>query len=235
MYRRDYLVRMIEQMTEAMGQLMGLKRERKREEAGQTIDELFSRLFRLNSKLVNSLSEQDLIRLLSTNGVPETEKLKIVAALLQEEADLLEDEAKERIGEAHEPPPEIYRKRLRALGLYLYADFYGADTQYINQHEAIAKLLVQLQSYELPSSTKLQLWNYFESSGHYARAEDTLFELLETEDDELIERGVQFYNRLLEKTDAELAAGHLPREEVEAGLEQLRTMQRQEAKAAELD
>ncbi|MFL5697429.1 MAG: DUF6483 family protein, partial [Ktedonobacteraceae bacterium] len=81
---------------------------------------------------------------------------------------------------------------------------------------------------ELPLKTKIKIFRYFEKMGSYARAEDVLFEMVEGEekekepaDNEVIEQGIAFYNRLLKKSDTDLKAGNLSREEVEEGLAQL--------------
>ncbi|HEV2660598.1 MAG TPA: DUF6483 family protein, partial [Ktedonobacteraceae bacterium] len=68
-----------------------------------------------------------------------------------------------------------------------------------------------------------KLFAYYELSGQYARAEDTLFDLLETGNNrEMVESGRAFYTRLLAKSDADLQAGNLARDEVDEGLAQLK-------------
>ncbi|HEY4389095.1 MAG TPA: DUF6483 family protein, partial [Ktedonobacteraceae bacterium] len=80
-----------------------------------------------------------------------------------------------------------------------------------------------LADYELPASTQTLLFRYYEYSGQYARAEDTLFGLLETApvSQDLYAQGLAFYQRLQQKSSQDLVAGNFSREEVEEGLSEL--------------
>jgi hypothetical protein len=61
-------------------------------------------------------------------------------------------------------------------------------------------------------------------SGEYAKAEDVLFDALDCFplDPAVVERGLTMYEQLATLNDSDLAAGNLPREEVAAGLAELR-------------
>lgn len=85
MFRRDYIVRMIEDMTAMIAKVLTLKQERKTTEALWEIDELLNRHFPLNSRLLNSLSVEDVIDMFRFGGVVESDKLQAVAKLLKEE------------------------------------------------------------------------------------------------------------------------------------------------------
>ena len=89
MYQRDYLMRLLEEMTTVLGRVMGMRQQNKITEALWEIDELLQRLFRLNGKLIGTLSPKDLIQMCTFNGVLETEKLQAIAVLLKEQALLL--------------------------------------------------------------------------------------------------------------------------------------------------
>ena len=83
-----------------------------------------------------------------------------------------------------------------------------------------------MDDYELPITTRTLLFAYYEQRGNYARAEDTLFDLLETDNEvrqtsSLRRRGQAFYTRLRTKSDADLLNGNFSREEVEEGIIQL--------------
>ncbi len=88
MFQRDYFMRMIEQMTEAVGQIMNLRQSRKHEEALLFIDELLDKRFRLSSKLIRSLSDEDLMKVMTTNGILEADHLQAIAILMKQEAEL---------------------------------------------------------------------------------------------------------------------------------------------------
>ncbi|WJH34043.1 hypothetical protein N6H14_29450 [Paenibacillus sp. CC-CFT747] len=85
MYQRDYILRMIEQITTAIATISGLRKEQKQQQAFDLLEELLNRHFRLNSKLLTSLSERDIIGILQKDGVVESEKVLILAAMLKEE------------------------------------------------------------------------------------------------------------------------------------------------------
>ena len=87
-------------------------------------------------------------------------------------------------------------------------------------------LLYKLSNYDLPGRTKTLLFRYFEQTGSFANAENTLYELLDAdpEDREILESGKAFYRRLLHQSDAVLVAGGLTRDEVEDGLMKLMRM-----------
>ena len=82
----------------------------------------------------------------------------------------------------------------------------------------------KLEEFELPFSLKSRLFRYFELTGSYNKAENTLLEMVESDEpnaQEMIEPGRAFYQRLLKKQDADLQAGGLTRQKVEEGLENL--------------
>jgi tetratricopeptide (TPR) repeat protein len=213
MYRRDYLLRLMEQMNEAAGTMLGLKRQGKPLEALQTAEEMWKRLLGMNAKLFHSLPEEEIVSLLTHQGIVQTEKLLIAARLLKEEGD-----AYETLGE-NEP---AYRRRLKALQLMLAADHYGAGTEWIDYPAELDDVLANLRGYRLPPGTLRRLWHYLEQRGRYAAAEDRLYELLEAEP-EAAGEGVKFYERLLGLEDSRLEAGNLPREEVLDGMRLLQS------------
>lgn len=216
-------MRLIEQFSRTLGELTGLKQQQKPQQALAAIDELLQGLMRLNSRTIDALSEQDLLALMSTNGMIESEKLLIVARLLKEEGDIYAAQGDSQASG---------RRHLKALNLFLAAARTGADTKLVDYHAEIDELTERLRGFELPVATQRELWRYFEAAGRYADAEDVLFELLDAEADErLIAEGLQFYERLLAKDDAELAAGRLPRDEIGDAVEQLQAM-RHEATGA---
>jgi hypothetical protein len=222
MYQRDYILRLIEQMASGLSVIMGLRREQKPEQAIAAVDELLNRLFRLNSRLANTLSEKDLIAMFTFNGEPETEKLVMLATLIREEADIF--------GEMEEPDP-AYSRYLRSLRLLLAVREHGGEmtTEMLEQIDAS---LEGLRTYRLPVDTQARLFGFWEQAVRYDRAEDALFELLEMspEDGQAIEIGMAFYKRLLELPAEKLEAGGLPHDEVLAGLSEVERMKKEDLK-----
>ena len=210
MFRRDYIVRMIEDMTAMVAKVLTLKQERKTTEALWEVDELLNRHFRLNSRLLNSLSVEDIIDMFRFGGVIESDKLQGVAKLLKEEGSIYAVS-----GDKDAP---LFRG-MRALHLYLYADLHGADRELLNMTQDIDELLLEVKDYRLPSKTERLLMTYMESLGRYSKAEDSLYRLWE-QGENVIEEGEALYTRLLLKSPADLEQGLLPLEEVEQGLQE---------------
>jgi hypothetical protein len=61
------------------------------------------------------------------------------------------------------------------------------------------------------------LLGYYEARGMLDRAEDVLYEWLDTKDPAAPEEGLAFYGRLCTKSDDDLTSGGLSRDEVEQG------------------
>lgn len=207
MFRRDYIVRMIEDMTAMVAKVLTLKQERKTTEALWEVDELLGRHFRLNSRLLNSLSVEDTIDMFRLGGVIESDKLQGVAKLLKEEGSIYAV-----IGNQN---AALFRS-MRALHLYLYADLHGADRELLHMTEEIDDLLQELEPYRLPIKTERLYLAYMESVGRYSKAEDSLYRLWEQGED-VVEEGAALYERLLLKSPEDLEQGLLPLDEVEQG------------------
>lgn len=208
MFQRDYFMRMIEQMTEAVGQILNLRRERKHEEALLVIDDLLDKRFRLSSKLIRSLSDEDLMKVMTTNGMLETDHLQAIAILMKQEAELQDELGREDEG---------FAAYIKSLHLFLRLSIVRAEPTIVEPREQVGELLEQLRPYELPTQTKRLLMEWYEAEGRYDLAENVMHELLE--DNALwAAEAADIYRRMLLQTDERLVAGGLPREEIEQGL-----------------
>jgi len=220
MFQRDYMMRMIQQMTEALAQVMGMRQRKEHQEALKLIDDLLDRKLRLKSSLVHALSEEDMIRLLTTNGVADTVSLQAIARLLKEEGDILTEQGEETVGHA---------RRVKSLTLNLRLALMGAEPAIADPDEEAEHLVRLLAAYELPVGVKRLLAFWHEERGRYDQAENWLHEWLEDVEgapeqytdgvvEEAVEQAAAFYRRLLALPDDRLTAGGLPRHEVESGL-----------------
>jgi hypothetical protein len=114
--------------------------------------------------------------------------------------------------------------RLHALDLFLEVhDAYDAP-ELAERRAAMERMINRLEEYRLPPDALQRLLPYYERAGRYADAEDVLYELLaetraqgEAAFRSAADAGDALYRRLLARTDAQLEAGGLPREEVEEG------------------
>lgn len=211
MFQRDYFMRMIAQMTEAIGQMMSLRKEHKQAEALLVLDELLEKHFRLSSKLVRSLSDEDLIKVVSRNGLADAEQLQAIAMLLRQEGLLLGDLGRES---------ESFASRARSLRLFIRVSLLNADMELGNPDKYIAELLDALSPYELPLSVKRLLLEWHEANGRYDQVENVMHELLEASAMPSADAAA-IYRRLLRLGDRELEKGGLPRDEVKQGLADL--------------
>src|SRR5208282_6806370 len=110
-------------------------------------------------------------------------------------------------------------------GLHLLLDTFGRNeiTERPDFVPTVEAFLTGLRDAPLPLPTGAMLMHHYERTGEFAKAEDALFAMADVAPDnaELLEFGRQFYQRLLRKSDDSLAAGNLPRAEVQAGLAEL--------------
>lgn len=212
MFRSDYIVRMIEDMTQMIAKVLTLKQERKTTEALWEIDELLNRHFRLNSRLLNSLSVEDIIELFRIGGGLEVDKLQGVARMLQEEAGIYIEKNDDYA---------VISRLMKALHLYLYAYLHGADRKLIHINQEIDKVLAAVEAYRLPTKTEYLLLPYLESAGRYGKAEDSLYRLVDHGED-VAREGNALYQRLITLDPEVLERGNLPLVEVEQGQEEWR-------------
>ncbi|MGG6313948.1 DUF6483 family protein [Paenibacillus macerans] len=211
MLRRDYLVRMIEDMTAILGKVFMLKQQKKVIEALWELDELYKGQFRLNSQLLGSLSAENIVRIFQSGGELEADKLQSLARLLKEEGDLHASSGQLDEGAA---------RRIKSLHLFLTAVQHGADRSLWDAAKAITELQELLKEYRLPPDTVRLVLRYEESEDRFDQAENALYRLLQ-EQQMSRDEAESFYHRLLALAPDRLAAGGLPLEEVEEGLADL--------------
>ncbi|RED56481.1 DUF6483 family protein [Cohnella phaseoli] len=210
MFERDYLIRLLTQAGLVLGKAMGLRQQQKQKEALDLIDEFLGRELRLRSRLAMGLSDEDLLSMLSVTGSPNAESVAVVAALLQQEADLLHD-----LGETGESVPR-YAKALR-LSLYMLR--HGMEVEGWDVRARVLELQKALEPYEPDTETMRAIWQWHEAEGRLADAENTLYELADKQAVTKAE-GDEFYERMAACDDGALKAGELTREELEEGRRQ---------------
>jgi tetratricopeptide (TPR) repeat protein len=216
MFQRDYILRMIEQMTEMIASISGLKKQHKQELAFDQIDDLLGRYFRMNSQLLNTLSEKDLLAMLTVGTYLDPERVLVLARVLREEAGLYDSMGK---------PDESYSRLVKALQLTMAASEEEPRLR-MAMISLTEELRESLKGYRLPQALLLRLTQHYERAGQFDKAEDQLFEALDDAPDGEMREGVVaagrgLYQRLLELGDDTLEAGGLPRGEISEGLKEL--------------
>jgi tetratricopeptide (TPR) repeat protein len=216
MIRRDYLLRMIEEMIQALARIASLTRAKQHGEATAVLDQEFQKLIGSGAEAVATLSETELMaRLLSGESTQIVrEKSLLLVALLKE------------AGAVHAALNRTEESRacyLKALNLLLQARLLeDAGAELPGYVPKIEDLRLALKD-SFPSNTRAALMQHYERLGDFADAEDQLFEILglEANAPHVLNWGRAFYERLLRLSDGALVAGNLPRSEVEASLAEL--------------
>jgi len=217
MINRDYILRLAEQVGREIAIILRLRKRDQYEEALIIIDDLLFHKVGLTSGFINSISEEMLVRALSPVGKLNVETALWIASLLKAEGETYEAKGESKAS---------YYRYMKALYLFIETlrhEHFPEDTSF---YLDIKELISKLAAYEIPVMLQTQLFYYYECVGMYAQAEDILFEQLETDPpaQEMIEQGRAFYGRLLQKSDFDLQAGNLSREEVHEGLIQLQNI-----------
>jgi uncharacterized protein DUF6483 len=218
MIRRDYLLRMIQELTQALARILFLKRAGEYSKALDEIQRILTRFWNLTPDQIQGFSLQQWIEQCRQEEGPMGEKLIALAHLFNEQAEL---------HARAENEPQRQRSLALALGLYLEAVTHHGTIISVDLLGKIKRLVKLTAGERLPAEVLKRLLSYYESRGRLDKAEDALFDWLETRDPNAPEGGLAFYQRAAAKSDHELEQSGLPRDEVEQGrLEWLELMEK---------
>jgi uncharacterized protein DUF6483 len=214
MSQRDYILRIAQEFGSALAQVLYNRQIKDYAAAHKLIDEQSKQVFGMGIGFMRSVPEETLLSMLTSFDTLDAEKCWLLAILLKAEGDIYEDQ-----GNAS----ESYYSYVRSLNLFLEVLLLGTTSSDRSIAPEIDDLLSRLSDYDLPIRSKLLLFRYFDHVHEYARAEELLFEMLETSgsDVDILEYGTSFYQKLLNKSDATLSAVHFSREKAIEGLSQL--------------
>ncbi|HLX58160.1 MAG TPA: DUF6483 family protein [Ktedonobacteraceae bacterium] len=214
MSQSDYILRIAEEVGRALAQVLYQKQREDYPGALTFIDEQYKQMLGMGAGFIHSASEETLLSMLTSLGELNTEKCWLLATLLKAEGEIYELQENEN---------DSYYSYLKALNVFLEVLLIDNALNQVAPVAEIEGLTYKLADYDLPPRTQEMLFRYFERTGRFARAEDTLYEMLEADpgNHEVVGHGITFYQRLLRKSDAALYAGNLNRDEVEDGLSKL--------------
>jgi hypothetical protein len=198
MFTEDYVLRQIRMATAVLAHIIGLKKAGQYQAAQGEIDHMLEVIFGLRVALLKRLDDQSWLETLTQRDMLDTERLLIAADLLKEEGDLLALQNR---------PEESYESSLRALNFYLEA---ALDKDTFPELEICVKvdeLRRRLGSRELPDDTLYALFDFSELREDYPQAESILEKLAQIPglSEEALQEQMAFYERLLDKSPADLA------------------------------
>ena len=213
MSQSDYILRIAEQVGRALAQVLYQKERQDYQGALTFIDEQYKQLLGMGAGFIHTAPEETLLAFLTSVGELDTEKCWLLATLLKAEGE---------IHQAQENENDSYYCFLKALNLYLEVLSTGTSYDHIDLVAEIEGLIYKLADYDLPQHTQEMLFPYFERTGRFSQAEDILEDLLAAPSNRsFVTKGIAFYHRLQQKSDATLQAGNISRNAVEEGLSRL--------------
>jgi hypothetical protein len=216
MIRRDYILRMIEEFIRALARIQSYKRSENWKEAAGAVDEEMQRLIGGDADAIAKLSETELLARLVQGEATQAvrDKTLVLTTLMKEAGDVATATGRTEAGR------ECY---LKALHLLLDVLGRGEVFECPAFVPRVEMLVAALGDEALPMQTQARLMHHYERTGEFAKAEERLFAMLDTDADQapVIEFGLMFYRRLLAQSDDALSAGNLPRAEVESTMQEL--------------
>ncbi len=203
-----------------LSRLRSLKRGQNWREAGATLEQEFQRLARVGTAEILNLSETELFARLLQGDAPQAAREKGYMLLT-----LLKEAAEVAAGEGRDGAPYLFK----ALHLVLELLAQNEPSEYPEFAPRVEELVGALGAASLPLETQARLMHHYERCGEFARAEDRLYEMLESAPAHpgLVEFGLAFYDRVQRQSDERLLAGNLPRAELKTGQAELRKRQQQ--------
>ena len=216
MYTEDFILRMINQAVAVLLQISGFRQAKQYQQAQQAIDQSLEQLLGLRADLLKQLDDEVIFRILTLQDNLDIERVVVVAELFKVEGDILADQ--NRMAESQQ-------SYLRALTFYLEASL---SDQSISPPAKLAEqvewLVSQAALMPLPDDIQWSLFNYYEHSTDYVKAEAALAELANRPGlyADLQSEMVLFYQRLLALPPADLTRLQLDREQVQERLDKVR-------------
>lgn len=204
-------MRMVNMLSGMLAGIVRLKNQKDFPLALREIDAAGQTLLGIDAVLIRQCSPAQLMVLLGTDPSLALPRAYILALLLKEESDIRRETGEE---------PAAAALGAKSLELLLDARAPAGKNLTPEHAERIDGLLAGLSAYSLPAPLLAKVMHYHEACGRYDRAEDVLFDIVDS-DPGFAEEGMQFYRRLLTRSDEDLRAGNLPRDEVLEGMADL--------------
>lgn len=209
MIRQDYLMRLAQRLAQALAQALFHKGRHEYDRAEAQINAALSECFGLEPGELPDLDELLIACAPGRDAAPSASTPDNLIRL----ADLFHERG------------EIQRLRgdgtaaaqSDALALGLFLELLQTSVVSVELIQKAEALIERAAGSRLPAAVLKRLLSYYEARGLLDRAEDILYEWLDTKDPAAPEGGLAFYERLSAKSDHELNDGGLPRAEVDQG------------------
>lgn len=220
MYQRDYLVRMIQEMTDLIGRALGLKHEKDKRDVLLEWEDLLDRRFRMTGPLADTLHVEAILPLFDRHGRIQADELQAFSIILFERAELIRDiELSHKDRETCDA--EYIQRVMKSYELLLVAMIHDSDRRLLPVDKHIEHAAQLLKPYNLPATLNERLWRWHDKEGRYADAENACYDWInETSDPNRRQQALAWYQQLLLHTDQALEDGGLSREEVQEALEE---------------
>ncbi len=205
-------MRMVEQFTNALSKILFQKDKKNYKEARFEISNSFQNILGLDYELASIVPSEDLMKFLKFDDRISNDKCLIAAELYMLDAEIFE------VQYEFESSIKNYKNSL-FLFLEAYLNQVRKNTDEIDQK--IELIIMKLNQFEISNDLKKRIAMYYELTQRYSKAEDIIFDLAKSHEENFIQYGREFYNRLLLKNDEELKVGQLPKEEILEGLQEL--------------
>ncbi len=146
-------MRLIEQFTEAISRILKLKKGKNYKKALSAINQTYNELFGFNSLLINSYGTDDLISIISIDGVPDVNKCIIIATLLKEEGEIYEAQKQVDISNM---------RYLKSLDIFLRGFLSEGEIKMDTSSYDLEKVVEKLGKKNLTLEIKKRLSKYYE-------------------------------------------------------------------------
>ena len=204
MIRQDYLMRLAQRLAQALAQVLFYKSRKEYDRAEAEIDAALTECFGLERGTLPDLEE--LLNLCARESVALPDNLVRLADIFREKGEI------QRLrGDADAAA------QTDALALGLFLEVLQRNVVSMELIQKADQLIERISGARLPGPVLKRLLGYYEARGMLDRAEDALYEWLDTKDPDAPEGGLAFYGRLSTKSDDDLTSGGLSRDEVEQG------------------
>src|SRR5579864_2036489 len=145
MVQKDYILRIITELTSVITAVLGFRQAKNYQGALDFIDQTFRQTLGFGSDLINSVPDETLLAMLTSFNTLDIEKCFLVATLLKAEGDIYVDQGDLDTG---------YYRYLKSLHLFLEVLLSYSNTNDPDILSHIEELLSKLEDYELPVEIK---------------------------------------------------------------------------------